>query len=69
MVTRQQENCLRRFRGWATGWEKPAGLAGCSPPIWDALVAAGYLEEKYEGGERLLRVTEKGKRAIDEGLF
>jgi DNA-binding PadR family transcriptional regulator len=54
------------------GWERPAFITGIGPGTYDSLVKQGYLEEKWEGpgrSNRRLRLTEKGKRAVDEGLW
>jgi hypothetical protein len=71
MVTPLQARSLLRFRSRALGWEHPVNYPGIGERTWDALVAAGYLEEKREGPsrqDRFLRMTEKGNRALDEGL-
>ena len=39
-----------------------------SQQTWDTLITLGYLEERREGdaaNQRLLRLTEKGRRAAD----
>lgn len=72
MVTRHQERALKLFRQRALGWERAASIVGISDATFDALVAGGYLEEKRDGpgpSFRWLRITDKGNRALDEGLW
>jgi hypothetical protein len=54
------------------GWERAANLVGIGDPTIDVLVALGYLEERCEGPgrtNRWLRITAKGERAVNEGLW
>jgi DNA-binding PadR family transcriptional regulator len=46
----------------------PATLPKVSQDTWDSLVTLGYLEERREGeaaNQRVIRLTEKGKRVVD----
>ena len=50
-----------------TDWT-PATLHRVSQRTWDTLITLGYVEERREGdaaNQRLLRLTEKGRRAAD----
>jgi hypothetical protein len=69
MVTPFQARNLKKFRRRAVGWERPANHPGISEKTFDALVALGYLEEKREGQDRFLRITDKGHRALDDDLW
>jgi hypothetical protein len=69
MVTQHEARCLRRFAQQATGWERPASITGIGQGTYDSLVRKGYLEQKWEGPDRFLQLTHKGKRAVYEGLF
>lgn len=72
MVTKHQEKSLISFRQRAVGWERAANFVGIGDATFDALVAMGYLEERRDGPgrqNRWLRMTEKGNRAIDKGLY
>ena len=70
MPTLLQEKCLRNLRwGADRGWQRTENCPGCGKATWDALVAAGYVEDKCKGPDRFVRITEKGARAVDEGLW
>jgi hypothetical protein len=72
MVTPYEAQCLKKFAQRAMGWERPAFITGIGQGTYDSLVKQGYLEERRDGpgaSNRWLRLTEKGKRAVDEGLF
>lgn len=72
MVTKHQEQALLTFRKRAMGWERAANFVGIGDATWDALVAMGYVEERRDGPgrqNRWLRLTEKGRRATDEGYY
>ena len=62
---------LRRLRERGKDWT-PATLPRVSQNIWDSLVTLGFVEEKREGqaaNQRLLRLTEKGRRAADGSRY
>jgi len=69
MVKRHEASSLKRFRRRAVGWERPANHPGISKETFDSLVQQGYLEEKHEGGDQFVQITDKGNRALDEGLW
>ena len=72
MVTRYHEKALKLFRSRAIGWERAASIVGISDKMFDDLVDMGYLEERCDGSgshNRWLRMTAKGDRALDEGLW
>jgi hypothetical protein len=61
MLTPHQARCLRKFAGRAVGWERDDLVRGGK--TLDELVKLGYLEQKWVGGTRWLRLTAKGERA------
>jgi hypothetical protein len=69
MVKPHEGRSLKRFRRRAVGWSRPADHPGVSKETFDSLVAQGYLEEKYESGERFVQITEKGNTALDKDLW
>ena len=72
MVTRFQERALKKFRARAIGWERAANYVGIGNDTFQALIDMGYLEERREGNNRQqwwLRITDKGNRALDKGLW
>jgi len=58
---------LKKLRDRGMDWT-PATLPKVSQETWNTLVTLGYVEERHEGdaaNQRLLRLTEKGRRAAD----
>ena len=62
----RQTNALRKLRLWVASWERAANYPGVRKTTWDQLVELGYVEQRREGYARFLRLTEKGKRMVDE---
>jgi len=54
-------------------WTPAASLVPrVSQTTWDTLVTLGYVEERLDGDasdQRLLRLTEKGRRAADGSRY
>jgi hypothetical protein len=60
MLTPHQARCLRKFADRALGWERDDLVRGGK--TLDELVKLSYLEQKWVGGTRWLRLTAKGQR-------
>jgi len=59
------------LRTSGAGWT-PATLHRISQKTWDTLVTLGYVEERRDGeaaDQRLIRLTEKGRRAADGSRY
>jgi hypothetical protein len=70
-LTHHQAKALRMLRDLTSDWER-ADVPGIGQSTWDRLVTLGYLEERRDGftpKERFLRLTERGRRATDEGRY
>ena len=64
-LTNHQIKALRKLRLWVAS----SAIPGIHQSTWDKLVELGYVEERREGpgnSRRFLRLTEKGKQAVDE---
>jgi hypothetical protein len=71
MLNGYQMRTLRKLRGSGKDWT-PATLPTVSQTTWDTLVTLGYVEERREGetaNQRLLRLTEKGRRVADGSRY
>ena len=66
LLKSRQTNALRKLRLWVASWERAANYPGVRKTTWDQLVELGYVEQRREGYARFLRLTEKGKRMVDE---
>jgi hypothetical protein len=67
VLSDHQKRSLRKLRERGKDWT-PATLPRVSQNTWDSLVTLGYLEERREGdaaNQRLIRLTEKGRRVVD----
>ena len=70
MLTRHQARSLRKLRELGSNWE-PANLPRISQQTWDTLITLGFVEERRDGpsSQRSLRLTEKGRRAANDGRY
>lgn len=66
MPTPQQVDALKLFAKTSSGWEKAKGFPRVSQKMLVSLVELGYLEEKWDGALRWVRMTEKGQKAVDD---
>jgi predicted transcriptional regulator with HTH domain len=71
MLSAHQLRTLRKLRALSGDW-KQAKLPGVGERTWGALVTLGFLEEKQDedhSGIRFVRLTEKGRRLVEDGRY
>jgi hypothetical protein len=66
MATEEQKDALRLFAQTSAGWERAKGFPRVSQKMLVSLVTLGYLEEKWQGALRWVRMSEKGDKAVNE---
>jgi len=71
VLTDHQTRSLKRLRASGMDWT-PATLPRVSQETWSTLVTLGYVDERRNGeaaNQRLLRLTEKGRRVADGSRY
>ena len=66
LLNSRQIKALRKLRLWVPRWGASRQFPGIGELTWTQLVELGYVEDRHEGSSRFLRLTEEGKRVVDE---
>jgi hypothetical protein len=69
MPTADQVRALKLFAKTSEGWERAKGHPRVSQKMLVSLVQLGYLEEKWQGALRWVRITEKGEKAVQDDIW
>ena len=66
LLNSRQIKALRKLRLWPRSWELAANFPSIGELTWTQLMELRYVEDRHEGSSRYLRLTEEGRRVVDQ---
>lgn len=65
MLSDHQIRNLRKLYESGMDWTSTSRLPRTSQKTWDTLITLGYVDDRSDAEQRLIRLTEKGKRIAE----